>query len=921
MASDGQSFVTVVADTSRTGDDLETDLDRILQRVERELDNVDVNAAMASGSQDALQQRMQAIVRDISRSVGDIEVDGRLSDDAQRVLAHDMRAAMDRAMAVAGDLQFRVDAAQLRRDTNAAVRTAQTTAPDIDVDVHADPQRLKLLASAFVSIGSTVGRVGASMLKMGGALASVGSLAAGLVATLEQIAPAAAVGVSALLAVALTTATVKLATAGMGDAISAAFATGKGSAEKYAEALKKLAPNARAFVKELHSMAPALKEFQQGVQNRFFDGFDNALERLSKTVLPTLRTGVNQTAGTLNKMALGAANAASKLGSSGVLGQAIAGANKGLTNLSGLPAQIVTGLGQIGAAAAPAFDLITSKLGSIGTDLSSSLAASFKSGGLETAINQAVSTLGQLVDVAKNLGTIFTNTFGQAASAGGGLIGTLEEITGAIADATSDPAIQEAFSTLFETMGALASTVGPLLGAALKALAPVISTLGPPLQTLIGALGDALMPIVEALGPVLTYAADAVGQLGVAIAPMLVTLGELVAALLPALIPLFTTLANIFTQLAPMVQLNADLLTSILAPILAELPAIIAPLMRVFQTLVTTLLPVILQIMTQLAPVVGQLATVFAQLLVAVAPLVAAFLDLVVKGIATLLPVLTPLISLVATLAGYLTDALTYAINNMVIPAVQVITALFKGDFSGAMNIAKEAIATLVNRGTELMRALPGKAASAISSLASQLRAKVSEASHAVSVAVAKLVTDAVAKVRTLPGRARDALGNLGLYLAGSGRALIQGFVNGIKSMTGVVAGAVSGVLSEARKYLPFSPAKEGPFSGRGWTLYSGRSLMDGMAQGIGQRAGTVSAAMRDALAGAQPGAFGMPAMVGVGTARSMAAGSVGPVSTSVAAPNVNVFIGGEPINSMIDVRVGSALRTQGQRLMNGPRR
>jgi hypothetical protein len=47
------------------------------------------------------------------------------------------------------------------------------------------------------------------------------------------------------------------------------------------------------------------------------------------------------------------------------------------------------------------------------------------------------------------------------------------------------------------------------------------------------------------------------------------------------------------------------------------------------------------------------------------------------------------------------------------------------------------------------------------------------------------------------------------------------------------VTSAVGNVVSAARDLLPFSPAKKGPFSGRGWTLFSGESLVKGLAQGI----------------------------------------------------------------------------------------
>jgi phage-related protein len=101
--------------------------------------------------------------------------------------------------------------------------------------------------------------------------------------------------------------------------------------------------------------------------------------------------------------------------------------------------------------------------------------------------------------------------------------------------------------------------------------------------------------------------------------------------------------------------------------------------------------------------------------------------------------------------------------------------------------------------------------------------------------------------VRGIPGRIRSALGNLGGLLTSAGRALISGLVNGIKSMAGAAYDAAKGVVSRLSNLFPHSPAKEGPFSGRGWTLHSGHALMVGLAQGITAGAPGAVATMRGA--------------------------------------------------------------------------
>lgn len=115
------------------------------------------------------------------------------------------------------------------------------------------------------------------------------------------------------------------------------------------------------------------------------------------------------------------------------------------------------------------------------------------------------------------------------------------------------------------------------------------------------------------------------------------------------------------------------------------------------------------------------------------------------------------------------------------------------------------------------------------------LRFAKSVASAAVRLynSIRSKVGAAIRFMRGLPGRVVRAVGNLGRTLFNAGKSLIQGLINGIKNMASGVANAVKGALGRAREYLPFSPAKRGPFSGKGWTLYSGRSIMKAFAKGI----------------------------------------------------------------------------------------
>lgn len=104
---------------------------------------------------------------------------------------------------------------------------------------------------------------------------------------------------------------------------------------------------------------------------------------------------------------------------------------------------------------------------------------------------------------------------------------------------------------------------------------------------------------------------------------------------------------------------------------------------------------------------------------------------------------------------------------------------------------------------------------------------------NSMKTATVNKATELINWVKGIPGRVKAVLSNLGNVLVGAGRALIQGFINGIKGMLGSVKNAASSVVSAARDYFPFSPAKKGPFSGRGYTSYSGQALVGDFAKSI----------------------------------------------------------------------------------------
>ncbi len=185
-----------------------------------------------------------------------------------------------------------------------------------------------------------------------------------------------------------------------------------------------------------------------------------------------------------------------------------------------------------------------------------------------------------------------------------------------------------------------------------------------------------------------------------------------------------------------------------------------------------------------------------------------------------------------------------------------------------------------------------------------QVPGRVSSWFQGVLSGIVSAFNSAVAFVASIPGRILAALGNLGNMLFNAGRSIINGLVNGIQSAVGDVTNAVSNVLSAARNLLPFSPAKEGPFSGKGWTLYSGQSITSALADGMLSQLGTVRDAALSVTNAAyiSPSFAGSPSASGPGGGFSATAGSSSTVAdllrqliaaTREVGPQVGVAVNG----------------------------
>ncbi|TXS22613.1 hypothetical protein EAO71_24230 [Streptomyces sp. ms191] len=670
-----------------------------------------------------------------------------------------------------------------------------------------------------------LGRVAMSIGKIGALAGSAIPMVAGLVATLANIAPAAAVAVSGFIAMRLAAGALKLGMVGVDDAMKSALDPEQ--AEEFEKALKKLAPNAQAFARQVKAMAPELKALQQSVQNKLFDGFATDLKGLGKSVLPIFRKHLEASAVSLNFMGRGAAAAAIELGKNGVLDKALKGANDGLAQLTEAPGQIVTALGQIGAAAGPSFAKLAAAGGGALDKLSAKLTKAFESGAMQKAIERAISLIGDLATVAGNVFKIIGSVFGAAEASGGGMLGVLKEITGQLAKAFASPQIQKGLRAIFGVMAQVGASVGPILVSLLMSLGRLFEVLGPPVERLVKHLGDGLLKIADALGPVVVELGKAFGILVDACLPLVDVAGDLIAAALPILTPLFKALGDTIKAMAPFVAALAQAAAQLLMPVLQAVAQVLPQLLPPFIDLLNRIFPMLTDAIVELTPSLGEMGVALAELLVAAAPLIVKMIELALAVGTRLIPVIGPLIAVMAKLTSGALAVLADFITRYVIPAVQALVALLRGDFSGALEHVKTIGRNMAEDLIRNFLSLKERSGRALNDLSAWASRTFREMGQSLVRSIAQKTGEAVAFFRGLPGRIRGALGDPNSLLYGAGRAILRGFISGITSMVGELRSRLSSITS-------MIPDLKGPPEKDAKLLTpAGRSVMRGFMGGI----------------------------------------------------------------------------------------
>lgn len=534
----------------------------------------------------------------------------------------------------------------------------------------------------------------------------------------------------------------------------------------------------------------------------------------------------------------------------------------------------VTGIGatmsKLGSAVGNGLSSINSALKSFGSEAASALAAPFD--GLAEKIFgsfKGQNPFAPLTSAAKTLSAGLSATVGGAVSRLAGRFSPLASAGKTAFAAIGSAALKvssgalKGFGVAVNGVGAAISKIGSI-ASQLGVTGAIFTSLTAGFQTLFkldpsqmtGKFDEWQKSLDNALTSIQT-------KLPAMASAFAAALPQMMASVTAALPGIATALMSVGQTLAPVLMTLLPQITQAFSDIFAQLPGIIAtygqPMLTAFGMLFVTLAGQIPSLMTSLGQVlVAGIQAAFSAISdnsAAVAGFISGFgaslasglqtlgvtlvaaLPSIGQSIATALPTLIP--ALMSAITSVITS-LAAALPGIAVAIIDQLPAIIGGLVSGILN----GLPTLIGAFISVVGNIAANFPSIFMAVARAVPAIIGNIARPFSGLGGRIL----GFIKGIPGRIVDLFAGAGSWLINSGKALMDGFKQGILDAVENVKKAVSGALKKIRDFFPFSPAKVGPFSGSGYTSVSGEHLMRDFGEAIGAQGSFVRGQVDDVL-------------------------------------------------------------------------
>ncbi|MDN5859347.1 MAG: hypothetical protein L0H84_12065 [Pseudonocardia sp.] len=420
------------------------------------------------------------------------------------------------------------------RELRAAARALRQLQDASPVTVRINVTGITTELAAIIALGRALLKVGAA-----GGAAAVGTInaaaaVASLAGSLASLAGLAPVAVAGMVAGGAAAATLAVGLHGVADALKETDPT------KFAEALEGLAPAAQEFARAVREIGPAWKSVQLDVQQRLFAGLAEQLQRLSSTYLPGVRVGLGQIADGFNGIAKDLVAFATSADTVRDVDQIFARTAAAVQAARPSVVNLAAAFRDVAAVGTDMLPELANGWSQATATFRDFIAEARQTGRLAEWIGEGVDTLKQLGSIAGNVGSALGSIFRAAEAAGADFLTTLDRVTESVAELLGSARGQNALLAMFTEARAVVDRLEPGVRALAEAALDMVSAF-----TNTGGLRDA---------------AQALSDLGTAVAPLLPALGELAGNTLSGL---GSALSGVASALTPVVTAITGFLTAI----------------------------------------------------------------------------------------------------------------------------------------------------------------------------------------------------------------------------------------------------------------------------------------------------------------------------------------------------------------------
>ena len=449
---------------------------------------------------------------------------------------------------------------------------------------------------------------------------------------------------------------------------------------------------------------------------------------------------------------------------------------------------------------------------------------------------------------------------------------TAEEFNKAIMDLGFTDAAQEAATSTQTIEGATGNLQAAFVGLGsgiITAIKPALTGGMTAVADFVGGIGSAVGTAGGILNEYVTNFSEKFNEINTEMGGM-ATVGDVVACAIQEMGGAFGLTAEQTAPFANMMASLVDTFAPVVEQVQAQLMPALATLGGAIMNLAGAVLPLVMSAVQALAPVVASAISGVMSVVSTLADTLAPVIEGIASLIKAVLPVAQRAFQVFGDAVKGVIDAVFPFINSLVNfvmtnikNVINTVLALVKGDWEGVWNGIKsyfsdawENIKNVVRTGIEMVKGVLGSVLGAIKGIWdgawNAMKSFMSSIWEGIKAGASNGINAVVGFVGGLPGRITSIFSGAGSWLLNSGRAMLDGLRRGIENGISGAVNAVKRGLNRIRSFFPFSPAKRGPFSGHGYTTYSGKALMGDFARSISGASSLAVKAADSALGGVQ---------------------------------------------------------------------